>query len=190
MTFYVNITPMNEGRKPLINFNRTQRTLTVLAVALTTAGLATGLVYDAISKHESPLLSGVMSEADGRLLRREVQQQASQLASLQARLDSLLSARGGLPNGDAQAVASSLKAVETRVNDLETALGETPSKSLATVILRHDFDGYREQHQRDITSLAADIGRIYDINKWLIGFFGGAILAMAAKAFFEKRGGE
>ena len=47
---------------------------------------------------------------------------------------------------------------------------DNPMKALEVVLLRKDIDNLEKRLQTDLVSVKHEIERVYDLNKWLLGF--------------------
>lgn len=93
---------------------------------------------------------------------------------------------GGADEIAVKELSARLVTFETRVGALESALTTSPDRALALPLLSRDFQAYKEQHQRDVAALTADVGRTYDMMKWVLGMIGAAVLSLALGTLFKR----
>jgi hypothetical protein len=150
-----------------------------------------GLAYNLL---DSQLFGPRRAESEGTLLREkvivlegEVFTQGKELASLK----SLVSSLSNNPQVQVSAAVTTIKETvgtfDGRVDRLEQALMTSPEKSLALPLLRQELDRSTEQHLRDIESVRSDVGRVYDINKWVFGLIAASLLGLTLNTMLTKR---
>ncbi len=70
---------------------------------------------------------------------------------------------------------------------LGNALVQNPEKALSVPLLRQDLERLADEQRRNVTSLSAEIGRAYDVNKWVIGLMSTAVLGLAMTNIFGRK---
>ena len=159
----------------------------VIAVLSAFAALAAGITtlgFSWLDRGSDPLAE----------LRTTIAEQGRLVAEVRQDMDEtkrLLSSLQASPGPDVKLVTARLEGnvadVTGRLSKLEEAILSTPERALAVPLLRQDLDRFKEQYQRDIDAVALDVGRAYDINKWVIGLIATAILGLAISNLFAKK---
>lgn len=83
---------------------------------------------------------------------------------------------------------SDVATMQTSLDALNSALLTSPDKALSIPLLRKDLDDFRAANQRDVDSIRLEMGRAYDLNKWLMGFLLAAVLGMIINNLIESKG--
>jgi hypothetical protein len=84
-------------------------------------------------------------------------------------------------------IKSDITTMQTSLDRLNSAILTTPEKALALPLLRRDLDDLRTQDQRDVDAIGLEMGRAYDLNKWLIGFLLAAVLGTIIGNILQAR---
>jgi hypothetical protein len=82
---------------------------------------------------------------------------------------------------------STVVTLQTQVGTLTNALGNSPEKALTVPLLRKDVEDLRAATQRDLDSIRAEMGRNYDLNKWLIGLILAAVLGTVINSVMQSK---
>ena len=151
--------------------------------------------------HEQFAPSRIQVQTDA--LKVELQQNRAQIAEIaasnertNAALAELLKTTTGAPRGsqdskllqqEIDSIKSDIKIVQTSLDKLNSAILTTPEKALTLPLLRKDLDDLKIQDQRDVDAIRLEIGRAYDLNKWLIGFLLAAILGTILGNILQAR---
>jgi hypothetical protein len=93
-----------------------------------------------------------------------------------------------LLQGEITSIKSDVANMQTSVDKLNAALLTTPDKALAVPLIRKDLDDFRLANQRDIDSMRLEMGRAYELNKWLIGFLLAAVVGTILNNILQQRG--
>ena len=86
-----------------------------------------------------------------------------------------------------------LDSVKKSVESVNSAIIESPEKALALPLLRRDVEALRNSQASEILSLRGELGRLYDLDKWLIGLMGGVsmgLLGLGAANLLQVRRSE
>lgn len=88
------------------------------------------------------------------------------------------------------AINAEMEKIQSKLNALEEALDVDPIEALAIPIMRKDIDNNKEALKGDILQSRAEMNRLYDLNKWIIGLMftlALGVLGVAASNFFSKK---
>jgi hypothetical protein len=77
--------------------------------------------------------------------------------------------------------------VQNQVNALNNAIESSPEKALTIPLLRKDVEDLKTATQRDLDSIRAEMGRNYDLNKWLIGLILAAVLGTVINSAMQSK---
>jgi hypothetical protein len=69
------------------------------------------------------------------------------------------------------AVSTTVADLKNRLSGLEAAIVISPEKALQIPLLRKDLDDFRNQNNSAMSTLDQNIGRQYDLMKWVLGTF-------------------
>lgn len=85
------------------------------------------------------------------------------------------------------ALKSEVTTMHSSLDALDAALITTPDKALSLPLLRKDLDDFRSASQRDVDSIRLEMGRAYELNKWLIGFLLLAVIGSIVNNLIQAR---
>lgn len=92
-----------------------------------------------------------------------------------------------LIRGEITSLKSEVAAMHTSLDALNSALLTTPDKALSIPLLRKDLEDFRVANQRDVDSIRLEMGRAYELNKWLMGFLLAAVLGMIINNLIQSK---
>jgi hypothetical protein len=92
-----------------------------------------------------------------------------------------------LLHGEISSLKSDLTTTRSNVDALDAALLNTPDKALSIPLLRKDLEDFRLANQRDVDSIRLEMGRAYELNKWLMGFLLAAVLGMIVNNLIQAK---
>ncbi len=104
------------------------------------------------------------------------------LQAIELSVKKLSSIKGaGQSIGNVQ-VSSDLSVLNTRVNNLSAAIMSSPEKALALPLLRRDVDAITKRIDEVQAQSKADMDRLYEQQKWMLGGIGTVLIAVAGGA--------
>ncbi|HEX2076422.1 MAG TPA: hypothetical protein VHG08_01900 [Longimicrobium sp.] len=68
---------------------------------------------------------------------------------------------------------------------LETAIGADPARALEVPLLRRDLENVRAAQTQYYEALRADVNRVYDMNKWLLGAMAIAVVTLGISSLWK-----
>jgi len=175
---------------------------TFLAFSLFLTTFITGFFHDARRQFFPP----TDAQAEGRLLKEQVQKTQNQIAAVEASVQrsneafnqalaaftpktgSMDSGRSiALLRGEVTSLKSEVSAMHASLDALNAALLTTPDKALSIPLLRKDLEDFRVATQHDEDSIRLEMGRAYELNKWLMGFLLAAVLGMIINNLIQSK---
>jgi hypothetical protein len=81
-----------------------------------------------------------------------------------------------------QRFLSSVASLDDRMTKIEDAISATPDKALAVPLLRNDVEAISKRLEDYRASDRAEIDRLYDQQKWMLGGIGTVLFAIAGAA--------
>ena len=82
-------------------------------------------------------------------------------------------------------LSSRMTALDVRETKLEQVILADPSKALEMPLLRRDMDSNKEYNLASLSEVKAEIDRIYDLSKWLIGGLTISIISLAIASLLK-----
>jgi hypothetical protein len=84
-------------------------------------------------------------------------------------------------------IKSDLAVTQSQMSALTGAIGNNPEKLLSVPLLRKDVDDLKGSTQREIDSLREEMGRTYELNKWLIGLILAAVIGTVINNLLQAK---
>ncbi|HEU0012449.1 MAG TPA: hypothetical protein VFQ45_02135 [Longimicrobium sp.] len=148
-------------------------------VAFAVVGLAMSDGKGLFVPEEGPVTLDVDSQTLTRLA-AELQRTRDELAALSR-------APAGLELGvRINRLAVAVEDLQTRQQRLEAAIGNDPVRALEVPLLRRDLENLRSSQVQHHEALRADINRIYDMNKWLLGAMALAVVSLGISSLWKS----
>jgi hypothetical protein len=82
---------------------------------------------------------------------------------------------------------SGLTTTQSQMSVLTGAIGNDPEKVLSVPLLRKDVEDWKGSSQREIDSLREEMGRSYELNKWLIGLILAAVIGTVINNMLQAK---
>ena len=89
---------------------------------------------------------------------------------------------------DVSSLATSLVELQARQERIEEVILKDPAKALEIPLLRNEIQAVRTSPQEQLATTRAEVDRIYDINKWLLGIIGVSVPMLGPITFVSTRG--
>lgn len=80
-------------------------------------------------------------------------------------------------------VSAKVAELESRLAVLEKSISDTPEKALSVPMLRKDQDNLSKTFEANRVAVAAEIARVNDLQKWILGGIGAVLVAVIAGLF-------
>ena len=142
------------------------------------------------NKHSSIIPSGLLFPDPSNFATiAQVDELRAYIAQAQERLDAALRAAGTPVNSDASQVLeisvlkASVKSVDERLSVLERSISENPEKALSIPMLRKDQENMVKAIDGNKLEVSAELTRIYDQQKWILGGVGTVLFALVTALF-------
>lgn len=84
---------------------------------------------------------------------------------------------------EASFIKAKLEALDQRLSALEKAVSDSPEKALSIPMLRKDQDSLVKAMEANKVVVSAEIARINDLQKWILGGIGTVLVAVIAGLF-------
>ena len=108
--------------------------------------------------------------------------QEDRLNALELSLKNMTSIKVNGQNASQSQVITEISTLNTRVNNLNAAIIASPEKALAVPLLRRDIDAMTKRVEEVQTQGKADMDRLYEQQKWMLGGIGAVLIAVAGGA--------
>lgn len=80
-------------------------------------------------------------------------------------------------------VSAKLDEIEKRLATMEKSISDNPEKALSVPMLRKDQDNLSKNFDANRIAFAAEIARVNDLQKWILGSIGGVLVTAIAGLF-------
>jgi len=155
----------------------------MVTALLSTIGVA--LVASQLFEYSSPLLPRRDNQAyyETTQLREQLktlQLQVSQLGELSEKMKKPVASNA--QTAQQARLAAAMEDVEKRLGSLEKAILASPERALSIPLIRKDLDDSGKRLEEFKVSSRAELDRIYEQQKWMLGGIGTVLLAVAGGA--------
>lgn len=147
--------------------------------------IGSSLVATQLFEYSSPLLP-----RRDNTVQYEITQLNEQLKTLQLRVTQMGEVSEKMKKnvassgqaGQQARLAAALENVEKRLGSLETVILESPERAISIPLIRKDLDESGKRLEEFKTSSRAELDRIYEQQRWILGGIGTVLLAVAGGA--------
>jgi hypothetical protein len=149
-----------------------------VTVAITFVGMVAGVFAlftpDGMLRRPSPNISSDYLEA--------IRKQEDRLNALELSLKKMTPIKANGQKASQSLAITEISTLTARVNNLSAAIMASPEKALAVPLLRRDIDAMAKRVEEVQTQGKADMDRLYEQQKWILGGIGAVLIAVAGGA--------
>jgi prefoldin subunit 5 len=144
--------------------------------------LVAGQLFDIFETH-LPSRTRQVTQAEMAALRNHIKELKKQSDEYKEYSNAIKQAsQGSIPINFPAHVGVDLKRIDSRLASLEAAILESPERALAIPLLRKELEESSKRDDQYKVIIRAEIDRLYEQQKWILGGIGTVLLAVAGGA--------